>query len=131
MIEETKVFWVATPYDDDKDEVDEFLHDEIQNSILDYIEENLGIDPETVDMLELTVEEYEGFSLQPGELLFVYGPLASNKHPISQTYIPDRVSFDIMFVYETGKTIMDNEHPCGWKERTMNDKEVDELVGNL
>ena len=46
MIEETKVCWVATPYDDDKDEVDEFLHDEIQNSILDYIEEKLGIDPE-------------------------------------------------------------------------------------
>ena len=130
-MEETKVFWVAAPYDSSKDEIDEFLHDEIQNSILDYLEE-IGIDPETADLVELTPDEYKNFTLMEGELLFVYGPLPVSQHDKDHTYIPSRISFDVMFMYETGVTVLDNEHPAdGWKLRCMNDDEIDEMVNNL
>lgn len=129
MVEEKKVFWVAKNYDSDHD-MDDFLHDEIQNSILDHLEEHMGLNTEMVDMIELTEEEYDGFELGEDELMFVYGPLPVNQHPIDKCFIPKRVSFDVMFVYESGATVLDHEHPDGWKERTMNDNEVDDLINN-
>lgn len=131
MAKETKVFWVAKNYDPEH-EMDDFLHDEIQNSILDYLEENKGINSETVDMIELTEEEYDGFDpLEENELIFVYGPLPVTQHPKNRCFIPNRISFDVMFVYDSGTTVLDHEHPDGWKLRTMNDEEVEEFVNNI
>jgi hypothetical protein len=132
FMQETKVFWLVTKYDQETDDyVDEFLHDEVQNSILDQLE-GMGINPTTIDMVELELDEYKNFELQEDELLFVYGPVPVNKHPKNRTFIPKRIAFDVMFAYESGTTILDHEHPAdGWQERSMNDQETDEYVNNL
>ena len=132
MAEEKKVFWVASKYDkSETEEVDEFLHDEIQNSILDYLEENFNIRSNTVDLIELTEEEYEEFDLQEDELLFVYGPLPIAKHPRNRTFIPEKVAFDVLYVHDNGTTVFANEHIDGWQERTFNeDDDLEDLIND-
>ena len=133
MAKVKKVFWVASKYDkNESEEVDEFLHDEIQNSILDYLEEKFNIyHPTTVDLIELTEEEYKELELQEDELLFVYGPLPIAKHPRNRTFIPEKVAFDVLYVHDNGTTVFDNEHIDGWQERTFNENDdLEDLINS-